>query len=67
MNAHIKFRSGSQAICDLKSLLIQTAPAESECLEIQLDDEENEVRVIRHGMELEEGGECVYSQMLEVE
>jgi hypothetical protein len=43
------------------SMMIRTSPIESECLEFQFDDELDEIRVVRHGMGLSEGGECVYS------
>ena len=44
---------------------VQIDPAESECLVIAFNDDPPEVMVIRHGMSYPEGGEIVYSELME--
>lgn len=45
-------------------IIVQIAPAESECLEIKFIKDPPEVVVLRHGMGYPEGGEAVYSELI---
>lgn len=45
--------------------LVQIDPAESECLEIRFLEDPAEVVVLRHGMGYPEGGEAVYSELID--
>ena len=45
--------------------IVQIDPAESECLEIRFLDDPAEVVVLRHGMDYPEGGEAVYSELID--
>lgn len=44
---------------------IQISPMESECLEIVFLNDPREVVVLRHGMAYPEGGEAVYSELID--
>ena len=44
---------------------VQIGPMESECLTIAFNDDPPEVMVIRHGMTYPEGGEIVYSELMD--
>lgn len=45
--------------------IVQIDPMESECLEIRFLSDPPEVVVLRHGMAYPEGGEAVYSELLD--
>lgn len=45
--------------------IVQIDPMESECLEIAFYNDPAEVVVIRHGMNYPEGGEAVYSELVD--
>lgn len=47
------------------STVVQIDPCESECLEIRFLHDPSEVVVLRHGMSYPEGGEAVYSELID--
>jgi hypothetical protein len=64
MKAHIKLSFGNWQDVDCERILVPLGVDESETLAISVLNS-GEVVVIRHGSEYPDGGECVYSEVVE--